>query len=463
MKKILYYFILISSFFMIIGGISKVSQDGLTFPDIFMFIIFISLITFSIVKLFKHKNLDYKSNKSNNNHKKISNSDTIRSNNVQSNSHNKKNNVPRDTEINNSKKVKQTKPITNSKTDTSSKNKVNLNENVQKHNKVLVSEVKDDNNNNIHNSDLNANDILILHLNKNREVGKEVKNHFYLLENQINVDKILNKLINLGFLDIKSNFDVSLPYLKVPELKDILREYKLKLGGNKPELIERVKTNIDENAIELPQVYVPTSKGNEIISETEYILHFYNSPIISLGSAHKIAKEVLNVDDKIEYIYLYLLQQNQKSKNSDHRTANIINNLVFYYKKTNKNKNVIRKYTNYSTYLSVAQGIHSAAFLYSDEDNIIDRLFIYFNYHLEYYENMLFIDNVSRSLFKNLFYEDVNSFEDTDKNFCDDICELLFAQIYNNKNITLNDLPTINYILEKIKKENELRITKYDF
>lgn len=53
-----------------------------------------------------------------------------------------------------------------------------MNENIQKHNKVLVSEVKDDNNNNIHNSDLNANDILILHLNKNRKVGKEVKNHF---------------------------------------------------------------------------------------------------------------------------------------------------------------------------------------------------------------------------------------------------------------------------------------------
>lgn len=98
-------------------------------------------------------------------------------------------------------------------------------------------------------------------------------------------------------------------------------------------MIERVKNNIDENAIELPQVYVPTSKGNEIISETEYILHFYNSPIISLGSAHKIAKEVLNVDDKIEYIYLYLLQQNQKSNNSYYRTENIINNLVLYYKK----------------------------------------------------------------------------------------------------------------------------------
>lgn len=445
MKKALYYFILTCSFFMIIGGISNVSQDGLTFPDIFMFIIFISLIVFSIVKLFKHKDSDYKSNKFNNNYKNISNSETTRFNNVQPNNHIKKNNVTCDIETN-----------------TLNKNKANLNENLQKNNKDLVLEVKDDNNND-HHANLNANDILILHLNKNRVVGKEVKNHFYLLENQINVDKILNKLINLNFLDIKSNFDVSLPYLKVPELKDILREYKLKLGGNKPELIERIKTNIDENAIELPQVYVPTSKGNKIIGETEYILHFYNSPIISLGSAHKMAKEVLNIDDKIEYIYLNLLQQNQKSNNSDYSTANIINSLVLYYKKTNKNKNVIRKYTNYATYLSVTQGIHSVAFLYSSEENIIDRLFIYFNYHLEYYENMLFIDNVSRRLFKNLFYEDIKSFEDTDKNFCDEICELLFAQIYNNRNITLNTLPTINYVLEKIKKENEIRMTKYDF
>ena len=103
-------------------------------------------------------------------------------------------------------------------------------------------------------------------------------------------------------------------------------------------MIERIKTNIDENAIKLPQVYVPTSKGNKIIGETEYILHFYNSPIISLGSAHKMAKEVLNIDDKIEYIYFYLLQQNQKSNNSDHRTANIINSLVLYYKRLIKIK-----------------------------------------------------------------------------------------------------------------------------
>ncbi|HGZ8465861.1 TPA: SAP domain protein, partial [Staphylococcus aureus] len=34
---------------------------------------------------------------------------------------------------------------------------------------------------------------------------------------------------------------------------------------------------------------------------------------------------------------------------------------------------------------------------------------------------------------------------------------------YNNRNITLNNLPTINYVLEKIKKENEIRMTKYDF
>ncbi|HFV7236370.1 TPA: SAP domain-containing protein, partial [Staphylococcus aureus] len=231
---------------------------------------------------------DYKSNKSNTNHKNISNSKTTQFNTVQSNDHIRKNNITHDIETNNTKKVKQVKSITNNKTNTLNKDQVKLNENVQENNQDLVIDVKDDNNNNYH-YDLNANDILILHLNKNREVGKEVKNHFYLLENQINVDEILNKLINLDYLDIKSNFDVSLFYLKVPELKEILREYKLKLSGNKPELIERIKTNIDENAIKLPQVYVPTSKGNKIIGETEYILHFYNSPIISLGSAHKMA------------------------------------------------------------------------------------------------------------------------------------------------------------------------------
>ena len=51
-----------------------------------------------------------------------------------------------------------------------------------------------------------------------------------------------------------------------------------------------------------------------------------------------MAKEVLNIDDKIEYIYFYLLQQNQKSNNSDHRTANIINSLVLYYKRLIKIK-----------------------------------------------------------------------------------------------------------------------------
>ncbi|MCD9066800.1 SAP domain-containing protein [Staphylococcus pasteuri] len=470
MKKIIYWFLLIFSVFMIFGGISEVSQNRLTFIDIFMFAIFTSLIVFSIIKLFKpnQKHLNYGKHKSNNTHKvkSISNSEISQFNsNAESNSHDNKNEIKNNIENTNTKNnqtIKQEYPVTNSNPKTLYKDEMDWNENTQKNNEKLVGNLNDNTiDNNI--SDLNANDILVLHLNKNREVGKEIKHHNYLLENQILVDKILNKLINLNYLKVKSNFEVSLPYFKVPELKDILRKNKLKLSGNKPDLIERIKSNLDEKAIELPQIYIPTAKGNRIIDETKYILHFYNSPLISLGSAHKIANEILNIDDKIEYIYLYLLKQSQKSINSVYKTENIVSNLVFYYKKTNKDKNVIRKYTNYDTYLSVSQAIHSVSFLYSDEENVIDRLFIYFNYHLDYYENMLFIDNVSRSLFKKLFYEDISSFEEIDKNFCDDICELLFAQIYNNKNIMLDDYPIIKYMLEKNKKEYELKIAKYKF
>lgn len=72
------------------------------------------------------------------------------------------------------KKVKQVKSITNNKTNTLNKDQVKLNENVQENNQDLVIDVKDDNNNNYH-YDLNANDILILHLNKIEKLEKKLK------------------------------------------------------------------------------------------------------------------------------------------------------------------------------------------------------------------------------------------------------------------------------------------------
>ncbi|QTY48312.1 hypothetical protein JYA70_001148 [Staphylococcus aureus] len=106
MKKIFYCFLLIFSILMLFGGINEVTQNKLTFIDIFMFAIFISLIVFSIVKLFKHNHLDYKSNKSNTNHKNISNSKTTQFNTVQSIDHIRKNNITHDIETNNTKKSK---------------------------------------------------------------------------------------------------------------------------------------------------------------------------------------------------------------------------------------------------------------------------------------------------------------------------------------------------------------------
>ena len=103
MKKIFYCFLLIFSILMLFGGINEVTQNKLTF--IYFYVCyFISLIVFSIVKLFKHNHLDYKSNKSNTNHKNISNSKTTQFNTVQSNDHIRKNNITHDIETNNTKK-----------------------------------------------------------------------------------------------------------------------------------------------------------------------------------------------------------------------------------------------------------------------------------------------------------------------------------------------------------------------
>lgn len=248
MKSIIYWFILIFSILMIFAGISEVTQNGLTFIDILIFAIFISLILFSIVKLFKlkHKNLNYEDH----NVKSLSKTEISQFNSTtQTNNHNYKkelNSNIKNIKTNNNQTRKQEYPLTNSESNKIFKDEVNWSEDIQENNGNLVTNVKDNVNKNKA-SYLNANDILVLHLNKNREVGTEIKNHLYLLENQINVDTILDKLINLNYINIKSNFDVSLSYLKIPELKDILRKNKLKLGGNKPELIERIKKNVNEN------------------------------------------------------------------------------------------------------------------------------------------------------------------------------------------------------------------------
>ncbi|MCD8851670.1 SAP domain-containing protein [Staphylococcus pseudoxylosus] len=307
--------------------------------------------------------------------------------------------------------------------------------------------------------ELNAYDLLILHLNVNRKVGNEVTNHNYLIENKISVKNHLKNLIDNKILVLKSDYDNSLPLLKVTELKKILRNNNLKVGGKKQELIERIKENIPIEDVELDEVYVATSSGKELLKETDYILHFYNSHLISLASAHNIANQNINSEDKIETIYLTLIKHNN-TKTNQYNLTSILNSLINYYKKIGKDENYIRQYINLYFYLEFYRDLELQGywFEYEEDKNIFDYFYISSDY-LEYYENQLLIKNVNEQTLKTLFYKDITLFVDANKNLCEDFFNIIISKVHNIP-LSIEDFPYINKYLDE---QANTKPEKYNF
>ncbi|WP_440857825.1 SAP domain-containing protein [Staphylococcus shinii] len=270
--------------------------------------------------------------------------------------------------------------------------------------------------------DLNAYDLLILHLNVNRKVGNEVTHHNYIIENKIPVSKHLQNLIDKDILVLKSDYNNSLPLLKIPELKEILRNNNLKVGGKKQELIERIKTNVPIQKVQLDEVYVATSKGKELIKETEYILHFYNSHLISLASAHNIANKNINSEDKIETIYQSLIKKSLNSSNEQYNLISILHSLIRYYKKIDKDETQIRQFVNFLVYLELSRDLEhlSLLFKFGETVNDISGSFYINSDNLEYYENQLLIKKEKKQTLKTLFYKDIILFINADQNLCEE-------------------------------------------
>lgn len=309
--------------------------------------------------------------------------------------------------------------------------------------------------------DLNAYDLLILHLNVNRKVGNEVTHHNYIIENKIPVSKHLQNLIDKDILVLKSDYNNSLPLLKIPELKEILRNNNLKVGGKKQELIERIKTNVPIQKVQLDEVYVATAKGKELIKETEYILHFYNSHLISLASAHNIANKNINSEDKIETIYQSLIKKSLNSSNEQYNLISILHSLIRYYKKIDKDETQIRQFVNFLVYLELSKDLEhlSLRFKLGETVNDISGSFYINSDNLEYYENQLLIKKEKKQTLKTLFYKDIILFINADQNLCEEFFYIILSKVYNKP---LSEDNTI-YIREYLNEHKDSLKGKYNF
>lgn len=111
-------------------------------------------------------------------------------------------------------------------------------------------------------------------------------------------EKSVAKLLREGFITEAASID-ALKSLKVVELKEILRENKLKVSGRKQELIDRIGEHLSEDEIDAYVQHKPlvkTSKGEQALDHYYYIVpaHVNNSQdgIYHVATAIEYVNEV---------------------------------------------------------------------------------------------------------------------------------------------------------------------------
>lgn len=129
-------------------------------------------------------------------------------------------------------------------------------------------------------------EILVLKYSTTYFVDETEFQKFWLYDYGIeNLNNILNKLLNKGFLR-ETSVRESLEKETLITIKEVLKKHNLKISGNKIELIERLVCNLDNNILKLyfPKTYYKTTElGNKELKENEYISYIHKNKIIGLN------------------------------------------------------------------------------------------------------------------------------------------------------------------------------------
>lgn len=127
------------------------------------------------------------------------------------------------------------------------------------------------------------------------------------------LEKLCEKAIEKGYMR-ESNAQEALSTLKVPELKEILREHALPVSGRKKELIERISDNISaDNYPPKRPFYVITDNGKELVERNK----IYTATYLSMFLLSAIENEINAIikDGKTptsELVYLRFCEQRER-------------------------------------------------------------------------------------------------------------------------------------------------------
>ncbi|HCY6736856.1 TPA: SAP domain-containing protein [Staphylococcus aureus] len=307
---------------------------------------------------------------------------------------------------------------------------------------------------------VNARDLLVLHTNVNRVVGEEIFANKCLANNDVQIMNSIKKLIEAELLTTTNDFEVSIYKKTKSELQSILKSFGMKTIGNKPDLIKRIDDNyhIIDN-LNLPYVYMPTKKGEEVLRSTEYLTSFIYNYKISPERAYYVVENYIdeNCNDKIAEIYKFEFQTKyDKGELNFNYGYNLeLNMLIDHYKRDVKDYDNARKYSNVYLYFGLRDFLEKLMSDYSyyddkgnlDLDEIQDDLNRFINSCVfDMYDILIYNENSSNIIMFELFKKDTQYYNDLEEQLIEKFIDYVVS--YVKKESRSNTLLEISKILE---------------
>ncbi|HHZ9606066.1 TPA: SAP domain-containing protein [Staphylococcus aureus] len=330
---------------------------------------------------------------------------------------------------------------------------------------------------------VNARDLLVLHTNVNRLVGEEIFANKCLANNDVQIMNSIKKLIEAELLTTTNDFEVSIYKKTRPELQSILKSFGIKTTGNKPDLIKRIDDNFHIiNNLDLPYVYIPTKKGEEILKKTEYLTSFIQSyGEISLERAYYLVENYIdeNCDDKVAEIYKFEFQRKYDNGEFDfnHGYNFELNMLIDHYKRDVKDYDNARKYSNIYLYFGLRDFLKKLMSNYSyydskgniDLNEIQNDLNRFINSSASgMYERLIYNENLSNNIMFELFKKDTQDYSDLEEQLIEKFINYVVSNVKKeSRSNTLIELSKIlengyTIVKEEFKKEDDY-LSKYIF
>ena len=130
-------------------------------------------------------------------------------------------------------------------------------------------------------------EIILLAWCSGKNTKKRIPNYFYS-SYAVDVATSIDKLLNKNFLEY-GNYHEQLNALTVPQLRELLKDNKIKSKGRKKELVQRLLDN-DIYLSNVPEVFKLTDEGEKILEYNEHIVSAHKDKYFPVYMAARYRK-----------------------------------------------------------------------------------------------------------------------------------------------------------------------------